>query len=263
LRSGDTRSDNNIIGFTEQVLSHLPRHVRVGLVRADAGFSEHNWLQLLEQKGLSYIVVARLHKPLKQLAQRAKNWKPTVVAGIEVAEELYTGWKWESARRVVIVRHEVKQRPQAGGKMLFEDKTYRYQVLMTNLPLSVDGLTVWRCYKGRAGLENVVKELDENFALPELSLKDFWATEAALSLSVLTYNLTVLFQRFFRWKQPVRADTLRYRLFNTGGILTNKARRKTLCLSVRPSQARQWWSALFTKISCAFSNCNAVGEIPT
>ena len=147
--------------------------------------------------------------------------------------------------------------------MLFEDKSYRYQVLLTNLALSVDGLTVWRRYNGRAGLENVVKELEENFALPKTSLKSFWATEAALSLSVLSYNLTVLFQQFFKWKNPVRADTLRYRLFGTAGILGNKAGKRTLRLSVVGKEVRDWWRALFNKLSSDFPNCNAVEEIPT
>jgi hypothetical protein len=263
LRSGNSRSDNNIIGFTDQVLSHLPRHIRVSLIRADSGFLEHNWLFSLERKGLLYIVVARLIKPLKRLMQTTRKWKPSGMAGVEVADEWYQAKDWENPRRIVLVRHEIKKRPEAGGKMLFEDKEYRYQVLMTNLPLSVDGLSVWRRYSGRAGLENVIKELDENFALPKTTLKSFWATEAALSLSVLSYNLSVLFQLFFKWKNPARADTLRYRLFNTGGVLSNNAGKLRLRLSVVGKEVRDWWRALFEKLSSEIPNCNAVGEITT
>jgi hypothetical protein len=54
---------------------------------------------------------------------------------------------------------------------------------------------VWRYYNGRSDCENVIKELSEGFALPMLCLEKFWATEATLSLAVLTYNLSVLFQR--------------------------------------------------------------------
>jgi len=263
LRSGASRSDNNIIGFTQQVFSHLPSHVRISLIRADSGFLDAKWLDRLEERKLFYIVVARLIKPLKRLAQTTKKWTPTELPGVEVADELYQGGDWASPRRIVMIRHEIKERPEAGGKMLFEDKTYRYQVLMTNLPSSVRGLKVWQKYNGRAGLEDVVKELDENFALPKTCLHNFWGTEAALSLSVLSYNLTVMFQHFFKWKNPVRADTLRYRLFSTGGIITNKARKLRLKLSVIGRGARDWWRALFTKLSSEFPNCNAVEEIPT
>jgi len=263
LRSGNTRSDNNIIGFTQQVLSHLPAHVRVELIRGDAGFLEHNWLILLEQKGISYVVVMRLNKGLKRLLQTSRNWKPSALSGVEVADEVYQGGDWDNPRRIVMVRHQIQKRPEAGGKMLFEDKQYRYQVLMTNLAPTVDGLTVWRRYNGRAALENVVKELDENFALPKTSLKSFWATEAALSLAVLSYNLTVLFQLFFKWKTPIRADTLRYRLFATGGIISIRARATRLRLSAVGKELRNWWRALFEKISSQIPNCNAVEEIST
>lgn len=41
----------------------------------------------------------------------------------------------------------------------------------------------------------------------------FWATEAALSLAVLTYNLTVLFQRHLGWQAKVTIHSLRFWLF--------------------------------------------------
>jgi hypothetical protein len=263
LRPGDTRSDNNIIGFTRQVLSHLPASARVSLVRADAGFGQDAWLSMLESQGLDYIVVARLHQPLKELAQTTQKWTRTTVAGVEVAEEIYQGWSWSKARRTVLIRHEIKERPQAGGKMLFEQKTYRYQALWTSLPLSVDGLSVWRRYNGRAGLENVIKELDENFALPQTSLRNFWGAEAALSLSVISYNLSVLLQQFFGWKKPVRAETVRQRLFRTGGVLSQRGGQSILRISAGCSKARRWWQGFLSKLSSLKINCMAVEAFPT
>jgi hypothetical protein len=58
----------------------------------------------------------------------------------------------------------------------------------------------------------VVKDLDEYFGIPQLCLKKFWSTEAALSLAVLSYNLCVLFQRHLGWQERVRAGTLRFSL---------------------------------------------------
>jgi hypothetical protein len=59
----------------------------------------------------------------------------------------------------------------------------------------------------------VIKELREGFALPTLCLEKFWATEAALSLASLTYNLTVLFQRHLGWQKKVTIRSLRFWLF--------------------------------------------------
>lgn len=60
---------------------------------------------------------------------------------------------------------------------------------------------MWRYYNGRADCENVIKELRARFALPSLCLEKFWASEAALSLAVLTYNLSIVFQRHLVWQQ--------------------------------------------------------------
>ena len=84
---------------------------------------------------------------------------------------------------------------RAGGKLLLDCPGYKYQALLTNLPESVGALQVWRDYHGRAAIEGVIKELRHGFGLPGLCCKKFFATEAALSLAVLTYNLTVLFAR--------------------------------------------------------------------
>jgi hypothetical protein len=94
--------------------------------------------------------------------------------------------------------------------MLLECPGYSYQALVTNLPASVPPIEVWRDYNGRAGIENVIKELDYGFGLPKLCCKNFWATEAALSLAVLTYNFSVLFARHLGWLDKVTIGTLRY-----------------------------------------------------
>jgi len=38
LRPGNSRSDTNVIGFTQELLARLPHWLRIGLVRADSGF---------------------------------------------------------------------------------------------------------------------------------------------------------------------------------------------------------------------------------
>ena len=114
---------------------------------------------------------------------------------------------------------------------------YTFQALVTNLPASVPPLEVWRQYNPRAGCEEVIKQLDMDFALPKLCLAKFWATEAALSMAILSYNLTQLFQRHLGWMDRVTATTLRFRLFTTGGILSEKAGVTTIRLAVREEAA--------------------------
>lgn len=262
LRPGNTISFNNVVAFTLAILERLPQYVRLGLVRADSGFCHEEWLQLLEERRLAYIVVGRLYQPIRSLIRRQQVWQRTEVLGTEVCDLLHQEWSWRQARRVILVRHCVAQKKRPGGKVLLEVPGYRFQVLLTSLGSEVPAIEVWRRYNGRAGSENIIKELDAHFALPQLCLNNFWSSEAALSLAVFTYNLCVLFQRHLGWKDQLRAATLRFRLFVTAGIISRTAGVETIRLAV-PSAHRHWWRCLFEKLTSPFPNCNSVDPAPT
>jgi hypothetical protein len=258
LRPGNSRCDNNVAAFMKELLARLPQWLGLKLVRADSGFCYEPFLALLEQRGLSYIVVARLYQPLSRLIRHTTHWQPTEIPGTEVAEVMHQEWGWSKARRIVLLRHS---RRDAGGKVLVQCPGYSYQALVSNLPPQVSPLEVWRRYNGRAGTENVIRELDECFALPQLSLKKFYATEAALSLAVLSYNLCVLFQRHIGWTDRVTAATLRFLVFTTGGVISRTGGYLTIRLAVRDQEHRHWWRCLLEKLVCPFLNCNAVEEL--
>ncbi len=52
LRPGNCACANNVVAFTVDLLTSLPRHVRLRLVRADSGFCDAAWLALIEARGL-------------------------------------------------------------------------------------------------------------------------------------------------------------------------------------------------------------------
>jgi hypothetical protein len=243
------------------LFARLPRQIRLRLVRADSGFCHNPWLELLESQGLAYIVVARLYRPVQRLLKQETLWEVSEVPGTEVAEVMHQEAGWPTARRLILIRHRLAEKARPMGKRLVDCPGYACQALVTSLPHTVRPIAVWRDYNGRAGCENVIKELDAYFGLPQLCLKKFWSTEAALSLAVLSYNLCVLFQRHLGWQDRVTAGTLRFRLFSTGGILSQTGGVTTLRLSV-PAAERAWWRALFEKITSPFPNCNAVSQWP-
>jgi hypothetical protein len=261
LRPGNSGCANNVVAFTQDLLHYLPSFMHLRVVRADSGFCVPEWLELLETHRLRYIVVARLLQPLQRLLRRDLIWTASAVPGTEVAEVWHQEINWAHPRRVVLLRHTVAEKARPGGKRLVDCPGYLYQALVTNLPESERPIAVWREYNQRAGCEEVIKQLDADFALPDLCLEKFWSTEAALSLAVISYNLCVLFQRRLGWLERVTAATLRFRLFTTGGIISQRAGRTTICLSV-PEPERDWWRALLTKLQCEFPNCNAVGQTP-
>jgi len=261
LRAGNCACCNNVVAFTLELLANVPKHIRLRLVRADSGFCDAQWLELLESQGLPYIVVAKLLAPLHRLCRQETIWQASEVPGTEVAEVWHREHGWDRDRRVILVRHRIEEKERPGGKKLLEVPGYLFQAFVTNRPVSVPPIEIWRDYNPRAGCEGVIKQLDADFALPDLCVKKFWGTEAAMSLAVLSYNLCVLFQRHLGWMDRVTATTLRFRLFTTGGIISETGGRTTIRLSV-PLAERDWWRTLLEKVVSLYPNCNAVSARP-
>jgi hypothetical protein len=263
LRAGNSHCGSNTLAFFLDLWENLPRHIRLRGVRADSGFCLPELLELWEALGLPYVVVAQLSQPIQKLLKGGLPWHSTEVKGTEVAELQYQSMNWPHPRRLVLIRHEVHEPEDTrAGKRLLDVPGYRFQALITSLPATTHpALAVWRYYNGRSDCENVIKELREGFALPTLCLEKFWATEAALSLATLTYNLSVLFQRHLGWQQKVTIHSLRFWLFVTAGVLSYPRGKTTIKLAV-PVRERAWWRRLWEKILSPFPNCNAVENRP-
>lgn len=262
LRPGNASCGNNVTAFFLDLLSNLPPHLRLKGVRADAGFCLPELLLLWEQMKLPYVVVAQLSQPIQKILKGDLPWTLTEVPGTEVAQMDYQALNWPHPRRLILVRHRVSEDQTRGGKRLLDVPGWRFQALVTSLPLATHTpLQVWRYYNGRADCENVIKELQAGFALPTLCLANFWATEAALSLATLTYNLVVLFERHLGWQQKVTIGNLRYWLFVTAGVLSHPGGKTTIKLAV-PERERAWWRRLWGKILSPFPNCHAVENRP-
>ena len=262
LRPGDSSCANNIQSFFLDLWENLPRHIQLRVVRADSGFCVGALLKLWETLKLKFVVAARLSQPLQGFIKKETAWQATEIAGTEVAELDYREKDWPASARVIVIRHRTKDKVgRSGGKMLFDCPGYIYQGLVTNLPRTEKPLAVWREYNGRAACENIIKELDAGYGLPELACQSFWATEAALSLGVLAHNLVVLFERKLGWLEAVTIGTLRYWLFVTAGVISHAQGQITIKLAVRKKE-RDWWRRLWDKLLSPIPNCNAVENRP-
>lgn len=261
LRAGRAACSNNALAFMAELLNRLPRHIRLRGIRADSGFCVPDLLEFWEQRGLAYVVAAQLITPIKSLLRSGLQWVPTEVPGVEVSEVLHQCRRWRQPRRLVLIRHRIAEKKRAGGKMLFDLPGFLFQGLVTSLPATYSPLEVWRYYNGRADCENVIKELQGGFALSTLICRKFFATEAALSLAVLSYNLTVLFQQHLGWQTKVTIHSLRYWLFITGGVLSHPQGQTTIKLAL-PVRERKWWQRLWEKILSPIPNCHAVENRP-
>lgn len=247
LRSGDTSSANNFLSFLEDTLSKL-KNKTVSLIRLDSGFFQSNILDYLEQKAMSYIIAAKFTHPIQRVIKESTSWI-VLDTGIEICEQVYQSDSWQVPRRLVIVRQKIKDRPNAPGKQLrifLEEevfKNYRYSAYVTNMNLAP--AEIWRLYRGRANAENRIKELKYDFGFDSFNLKDFYATEAALTFVMIAYNLMALFRTFvLQEKTQKTLSTLRYRTFAVGAYF-EKINDKLVLKIALSKKRRQWFSGLW------------------
>ena len=250
LRPGHAHSANNILQFLESTLHHLGDKI-VGLLRADSGFFDETVLSFLEDKGIAYIVAARLTQPLQRAHYHATGWW-ALEPGLELTELRYRAAGWASERRLIVVRQSVKRKTAPGKTLsLFADdpdiQGWRYGAFVTSVDLPM--VEVWRTYRGRADCENRIKELKADFGLDAFNMRDFWATEAALGFVMLAYNLMSLFrQAVLRCRLQHTLSTLHGLVLAIGGSWHPDASQNRLMLSV-PRRKRAWFAGLWANAS--------------
>lgn len=262
-RSGNTYSSNNIIGFIQETLSNISDKIKVIGFRLDSGFYDEAVLKFL--KSSSFIISAKLYRPLKRLLYSIKDWEE-VESGIEVAKFYYRPSTWDKEYIHVAIRQNTTIRPSATGKQLklFEEidieNKYRYSVMVTNI--NEDAKSIWDKYKPRATCEQRIAEAKEDFALGGYCLKNFWATEIAMMLRMLLYNIFVFFRTEILSKPRVTLKTVRPKYFIIPGILGKNGKQDVLRLGVSSQKMRatlKYLSNLISQINLPLIfNCNAV-----
>jgi len=228
LRSGNTRADTGVVEFLKEALAKLESRAWIRRVRADAGFFAEELLKYLEERELSYIVVARLTPWLKREAARIENWR-ALDETYSVGEFRLKLLGWDRERRFVVVREQMQERKPSLGRKLFEVPGYTFRVFVTNLADPPE--EIWRDYNQRARMEQRIEELKSDLAADDFCLKEFFATEAAFLSILMLFNLLVEFQRasgMTGYRQPA---SLRVQVFLCGAILGRAAHRTVLHLS--------------------------------
>jgi hypothetical protein len=247
LRPGHAHGSDNLLRFLESTLAPLGRK-RVSLLRADSGFFDEKILGALESKRIAFIIAARLNPVLQRMIYQAGGgW--ALEAGLELTELRYPAAGWRRARRLIVVRQSVKRKKAPGKTLsLFADdpdiQGWRYGAFVTDLEWPRgEG---WRTYRGGADGENRIKELKADFGLDAFNMHAFWATEAALSLAMLAYNLMSLFrQAVLRSRVQHTLSTLHGLVLAVAGSWRNN-NRLMLCL---PRRKRAWFAGLWANAS--------------
>lgn len=250
LRDGSASTTSNFEGFLLDTLDKL-KNKTIGLLRADSGFYDKAIFQLLEGSSIQYIIAAQMYPVVQKAIATTQDWMP-VASGISVVSIQYQSPLWDCPRRIVVVRQEIKQRPQATGVVLhlFKDDDmingYRYSAFVTNLTLPAK--EVWILYRNRADAENRIKELKEDFALDNLCMNSFEATETSLNWVMIAYNLMSLFRlTILKANIQPQLKTLRYKLFAVPSYIIKKGNQRILNMAVNMKR-RKWFEGLFSEL---------------
>lgn len=181
-----------------------------------------------------------------------QNWIK-IEERVEIAENMFKAESWKSPRRVVIVRQKLTEKPIAMGKILpiFDGtefhRRHRYTAYVTNMQLS--SLEVWRLYRGRADSENRIKELKADFGLDSFNLEGFYATEAALIMVMIAYNLMAIFRMFILQSEVQHTlSTLRFKSLAIGAYFQKVNDEMHLKIALGKKR-RLWFDGLWNKSS--------------
>ena len=238
LRSGNCGTARGVEEFLKEALALWGQRQKIRLLRADSGFFEDQLLTFLEQRGLAYIVVARLTKWVKRAAQGVEQWV-ALDDYFAVGEFRLKLHGWNVERRFVVIRERVRESRDSVGRKLIDVPGYTFRLFVTSWDAPAE--EIWRDYNRRADMENRIAELKNDLGADGFCLKEFFATEAAFRAVLLLFNLLSEFQRAAGLPGYREPATIRTQVLTCGAILGRAGRRLVVHLS-------ESWGGLKTRI---------------
>jgi len=238
-RSGAAKSANNIVNFFNETFARIKNKIALKGIVADAGFYIEEFIKLLENLSLRYIIKAVLYNNLAGKISMIETEKWIAVdKGIWVSELYFKPDAWDKERRYIVVRQQKDIKENALGKALplFENmdmNDYLYSVMVTNITC-LPAVEIWRQQRSRSNDENIIKELKEDFGCKGFAVEPFYGTEAALQMCVLSYNLFLIFRKnmLLDSEKTQRLKTIRQKYFVIPGCLGADGRTDVLRLNV-------------------------------
>jgi len=245
LRHGDAYTAAGAPEFLKECIQKIPPYIYRIRVRADSGFFDHKFIETLDEKGIGYVIVAKLTGGIKKKLlglryhQFKKDWS--------VAEFQHTPMRWKEAHRFVVIRRKLSEKPQE-QPTLFTLERYSYQIFVTNIPLEAHN--IWYFYRGRASIELHIKELKQDFFLTKIPTNSFLANQVYFSLLLLAYNIVNWFKRLCLPEQLKNAtlDTIRAEILVFPARLTKYGNKNVLKLPAAQYLSNQLLNYIIQKI---------------
>jgi hypothetical protein len=217
--------------------------------RMDSAFFNINILNTLKNNNIEFtssVPFERFPK-LKYMVENRKRWR-TIDDEWSYFE---TNWKpksWDTKYRFIFTRRKNKKQIKGPLQLdLFEprDFNFDYKVIVTNKRESAKSVTLF--HNGRGSQEAIFGDAKTDVALDVIPCRRLAANQIFTLCSLMAHNLTREIQMLrippvhrAKPKRPAawtfqRLDTIRHRIIQRAGRLTNPQRQLTLTMSANQS----------------------------
>ncbi len=119
----------------ESCWNQLPKPIRIGRVRADAGFYNEGRVATARTARAG---VCHRHEALSQMAEMLPPMRMRPGRRRTSRASRPGDCREQIGRRLIMLRHRLSERPEALGKELLQVPGYRFQALVTNLPAQLE-----------------------------------------------------------------------------------------------------------------------------
>ena len=232
MRAGNVPAQSGAVDFIRSCARQMPAGSRIGRLRSDSAFYQHEVVELCEEKGIEYVIRADWDEAVKAAYRGLgpQTWKRYVTEHTrrqrEVAETVHAFARGGRAFRLIFVRDVEAQ------QSLFEmQEPVRTGAIITNVPAEkMTAAQVVEWYNQRGTAENYIKELKNGFGMERMPCGGQEANAAWLHIGALAYNLFRLQQAQALPEElgSASVQTVRWRLYEVAGRLVRHARGTVL-----------------------------------
>jgi hypothetical protein len=183
FRTGNAYTSNGAVGFTKQLLAHLPNRMRI-IFRCDSGYFDGNLLELLDTKGHGYLIKVNLKNLIPLLT--GQNWTPIKdQPDWEQCEFQHSCGGWSRSRRFVAVRMKKPKKVTTAQSDLWETGEYEYDYFCY---VTTEAFAPWQTHKKygeRATCETWIEEAKSQRGLGKIRTDQFLPKLWPLSKMIL------------------------------------------------------------------------------
>lgn len=220
LHEGNRHTSYGIKEVLPGTIKRVQKHFRQVRMRADSGFYDQEIVNICEDRGVEFYIVAKrpqnLMKAVQELPESA--WRPLAAMGEragrrrrqrrenvkrkisrqrkrnqwykgtpEVATMRFHPTSWKKGYRYVIKRTPIHE--EDGAQAYLDDgmRKYAYWIVVTNAKRSTTA--VLKTAQGRGNQENLIKDLKEGLGLSHVPTGLLGANQAYFMIAALAWNL--------------------------------------------------------------------------